>query len=371
MTKYLISILFLTLLASCSTKLHVSNLKNIEELEDNAYIYILPKTIIRVKVTTRQTIIKRGPYYQYAESFLGISNVPQKDETHWKLTGIEIDSHLETDPEHYYRIKTKKTEKLPICQLIQEQYILPDNYHHNISTYQYLPPIVNEDVFINDLSMKKNMKKNEKTFYRTIQRDSTTVVVPDQTGKYSTRTTEEKAEEAIHNLIRLRKRRYKLITGITGITKAAPETSSRAFPRGDAVDAMIRELNELETELMALFIGKKIEKTYTRTFEFTPTKNSDITDNELFSFSPTYGIMSPMAENGIPVYLKIQKLNNNRYLNDLLLKQDNEQTKFKHIRYRIPDDAIFRIMMDADILAQKRLPVFQFGTMLNYQPVNK
>ncbi|WP_159103314.1 DUF4831 family protein [Prolixibacter bellariivorans] len=53
-------------------------------------VYSLPETGIRVTVEVEQVKFIHGPYYQYADKYLGIPNAPSTDRESWKITNVSL-----------------------------------------------------------------------------------------------------------------------------------------------------------------------------------------------------------------------------------------------------------------------------------------
>jgi hypothetical protein len=84
-------------------------------------------TTVDVSVNVTQTITRRGPYYQYAERFLGITGVPSQDVTSWSISDIAINTYEEADPDHYYLLSTNDRHVTNFFRLSREGFILPIN----------------------------------------------------------------------------------------------------------------------------------------------------------------------------------------------------------------------------------------------------
>ena len=72
-------------------------------------VYALPRTGIRLEVTAEQEILEHGPYFAFAQKYLGINNAPNADLENWTITNVKMDTYGEPDPEAIYRASRKKT----------------------------------------------------------------------------------------------------------------------------------------------------------------------------------------------------------------------------------------------------------------------
>ena len=74
---------------------------------------------------------------------------------------------------------------------------------------------------------------------------------------------EDKAREAAAFIYKIRKRRFKLISG-----------QYDTHPESTALETAVRELNELEDNYLALFIGRYTTDTLTHRYQYIPTSGS-------------------------------------------------------------------------------------------------
>ena len=75
-------------------------------LRNGSIVYGLPMTVLTVVVDMERTIEKPGPYAQYAQDLLGLSNVIKNESETWSIEGINIKSGEELDPSEYYVISS-------------------------------------------------------------------------------------------------------------------------------------------------------------------------------------------------------------------------------------------------------------------------
>lgn len=70
-------------------------------------IYSLPKTVFDIEVVATQTIVKAGPYYKYAEKYLGVPVSITEDKSSWKLDKATISSYGIADKDQQYLVQFK------------------------------------------------------------------------------------------------------------------------------------------------------------------------------------------------------------------------------------------------------------------------
>jgi hypothetical protein len=130
-TTIRLSILLITLLLiySCasSNKLADSNsvilpLSDSSALRDGSIVYGLPRTVFTVVVDMERTIEKPGPYAQFAEDLLGLTDVIKNENESWSIESITVKSHDELDPSEYYVISSTSLFQTNVLALRKETY---------------------------------------------------------------------------------------------------------------------------------------------------------------------------------------------------------------------------------------------------------
>ena len=102
------SILTLCLLVSTSMGF-AQETKRLTAEKHNEYglIYSLPQTHLDIEVVATKTIQKAGPYYRYAEKYLGIPGAITQDSEAWSLTSVKATPYGLPDPAEQYLMQFK------------------------------------------------------------------------------------------------------------------------------------------------------------------------------------------------------------------------------------------------------------------------
>ena len=231
---------------------YVRNIKDTSKFQGDAFIYALPKTELKIQVEVIKTIIKRGPFYQYADQCLGIKEVALMDKTKYKISDIQIVTGSIPDPDHFYRVETKGNTAAAFLSLDEKGLImavnrLPDTEQRIINTDVFLGNIDQKSLSYSDLTMELNIGTQVDTTYKTVKTDTSFIRVPILKNQIGTKTLTKKAEEAANFILKLRKRRFYLMTGKYG-----------DVPEGEALKIVLIELDKLEKQYLSLFIGRTI-----------------------------------------------------------------------------------------------------------------
>ncbi len=317
------------------------------------YVYALPQTTFKVTVEVVKTRTIRGPYYRFAEKYLSIREVPDRNITSWRIDRIHLESVEEADPERMYLVKqiSGQQDLSTLLKLSHQGLVYDFNVGKYLETKKYheSPSERYEGPVYTDLTNKRNIVLSIDTSYKSIKMDSTFIKVPVTKKQLIVKTIDEKAEEAARVILKIRNRRVKVLTG-----------------RGDipVSDMGIQKLDELEEEYLTLFIGKKIEEKKRYTYYFTPSAGEVFEHEELFEFSENRGIISQHLDDSEVVSLTVRRQReveglNNYGLGDQLPMQTNA------LYYRVPDQAEVNVSIGEDILMMERVSIYQYGVILS------
>ncbi|MDY6800855.1 MAG: DUF4831 family protein [Bacteroidota bacterium] len=356
---YLLLIAILFAIFSCNTtsETRVSKIDSLTKQPESGIIYALPKTTLRFTVEALRTDIIPGPYYEYAEKYLGMDDVPEEEYSDWKISNITIDSYHEIDPAQFYLLEPEGKMNINIQKLVESGSIMPVNLRAKDQFpndfYGFNDP--GKEVVFTDLSVKKYIGEEKVTYYKRVQRDSLFAKVPVVKTQSVTKTFEDKAEEAANFIFMIREKRFELLTGMADF-----------YPEGKSLEVAINELNNLESEYLSLFIGKKFTSTYRATFEFSPEEKDLNQPHILFRYSDERGVLPPNDLRGRPIIVELEKLNHTYNLDFLLAGQINREgvTYKNKLFYRIPDQAFIHVVDGSQLLAKRKLTIEQFGTVV-------
>jgi len=334
------------------TKVEDANLKS-----ESGIIYALPRTNLRFTVEATKTDIIPGPYAEYAEKYMGLENVPEEIASQWEITNIEIDSYRDIDPEQYYLLEPAGKMNINLNKLIESGTILPVNKSVQTEFTNEFYGVSNpgNEIVFTDLSVSKYIGEEKVTYYKRVQRDSLFAKVPVTRTQSVYKSFEEKAEEAASFIFMIREKRFELLTGMADF-----------YPEGSSMSVSLEELERLESEYLALFIGKRFTSNYSASFEFVPTAIELEQPYILFRFNEERGVLPPNDLRGRPVIVELEKKEKNRNLAYLMADQVNrEGTEYKNkLFYRIPDLAQVGVYDGNTLLATRKINIEQYGVII-------
>ena len=344
---------------------NVYNLQDATQFETEGVIYALPQNKITVTVTVQKHVIKTGPFKQYAEKYLGDANVNQNDKVAWEITQIQFGTEAIPDTAQYYFVENMGHGLASFLTLDENLFLhaingsnLPENTS-NEPKHKVEQQSRNTDKLVSyaRITTRQSMVEKIDTVYKQVQQDSMTVRVPIVRRQLVEKTDEQKAKEIAELLFLLRDDKNALLTG---------EGDGNALPDGVALQTMVAELDKLENEYMALFIGKSWTEQYTYHYEFTPRGSINQERSILFRFSPQQGILPASDPKGQAVMLEIQQLQQHKPIVDFLERQKRfrlKPLKENGLVYRIPGTAQIKLQQGNTNLASSQLPLAQYGTL--------
>ncbi len=353
---FLVLLTVLTYGCKQQAEMQVYSLNQTQAISPEGLVYALPRTIVQVKVTAEQEMIIPGPYYPYAEKYLGISGVPEKEEERWRINNIEIQPYTEPDPEAYYVLEPAGKFAFNPALLSNKGLIIPTdgNGLPELSTAFFGKETPAPGLVYTDLSVKQYVGEERKTYYKRVKRDSLFAKVPVVRSETVYKSYEEKAEEAANFIFLIREKRFELLSGMSELTL-----------EGEALKTSVQELNRLEEAYLSLFIGKRLTKTYTRQFQWVPPSLEANAPIILFRFSEDYGVLPEDDMRGRPVYAEMLAKGITQPLKGAVM-QPAKIDNTPYLYYRIPDRADLSIVDGGDVLARKSLPVHQFGSIVRF-----
>ncbi len=341
-----LTIAFLALGIFFSTTTQAQKRRNIDT--PATVIYALPKTAIKLDVVAQKTIVKRGPFANYAQKYLGITDVVQSNGTQWRIQSVALSSRGEIDPKAYHKITSTKDYEPALIALTPEGLLKGFNIG-NTQTDKLEAAhatILSDDVDMNygKFSVDPILKFKKDTTYKIVETDTAFVKVPVLKKQAMLKSEEEKAAEAAHMIFKLRKRRFKILTANYKILP----------PGGNTYQVIVEQLAKLEDDYMSMFIGRKVSVTQKFQFSFTPKKGSN--SGVAFRFSPTKGPVSVSDVGGKPIKIEINSLKTTQQLSI-----DAPESKKQVIYYCIPGMADVSVVDGRNVLVSKRMPITQFG----------
>jgi len=305
--------------------------KNALKANDYGIQYSLPKTSLQVNVDYTKTTYKAGPYYQYAEKYLGVKNAITEDEVIYTMGKVKLTSRGIPDPDQTYIIKFKQKTVAPYAFLTDEGLLCTINAPYTAETKESSTPQKNK---------KDETIKASSIFSEELVMAGSTV---------------KQAEVAAKRIFRLRESKLDILTG----------EADNLPPDGESMKIVISELEAQEKALASMFLGT----TQQTNLHYQTTINPyDTIDQEiLFRFSTKRGVVDKEDLGGTPIYLSLKATEKASPLNE-----EEAKEKAKHMEgiiYNVPGKAQIKITYTNHTLFEGEAQITQFGTQEALSPV--
>lgn len=347
-------VLFITLtLTSCAIgqNFETSKLTGNQPVSNQALIYALPQTAIIITVEVTKTTIKKGPYAEYAEKYLKLSDVPLKDSQTYAVSNIKLHTQTEADASQYYSVTFKTfPDKLQHLFIVSKNGVILDfaNAWRQVAT-KNLSDGSAGDPLVDPVLLEQTSKEKVDTLYKTVMTDSTFVRIPVFKKQIQAKSQEEIVQETANQLLKTRRHKIKILRGEYDF-----------HPDGAALKVMVDELSKYEETLLSLFAGSKVIEKQQYTFVFVP--QTDVLAKEICYFNPEKGIRTEKSSGSSTIAIQLTK--------------EQEPAKgvvpdrTKNTLYvRTPIMAGVTVKLDDASIYTTRIPVYQFGPVM-VMPLN-
>lgn len=275
---------------------------------DGTREYVEAETAIVVDITVRRESIRKGPYARFAQRYFG-AIAPLADKEIYTITGAAIGWYDNTLSGGHCTDASARSGGYPAP-------VAPDT-----------APVVASHTW------------SETDFVR---------VQPDRLSA-TEKSVEESAREAAQTIFDLRKRRTELITG---------EYAETVF--GEGLRAAIERMDRMENEYLELFYGKQVVTFHTERYTIVPTAGRDA--YIVCRFSENAGLLPDSDLSGQPILLEFRPLG--KAQKAYPAPADGKQAKRSNdsVTYAVSDNVVCRITDGKRELAQRIVPIFQYGT---------
>jgi len=317
-------------------------------------VYALPQTVLSVDVLVEKKIQKVGPLAGFSEKYIGITPKITTDAIMWNIKSISVSTKGEVDPQNFYKLTSVGNYQPNLIQLTPEGLIRGFNTNvfkeEEEETLIFVKPDTDVEIEYGKFSIDPNLLIKKDTVYKVVETDTAFIKVPELKELAFAKSLEDKAKEAAHQLFKLRKRRFKILTANFEVLP----------PDGKAYEVIVRELDKLEKEYLALFLGKEVSVMESGQFTYKPTANDK--GGVLFRISPEKGLVDVSNLRAVPVRVEFTNLALTSELP--VLPQDPNVLANSLIHYRIPGQAEIAILRGKDILYKGNQIIAQFGKVM-------
>ena len=291
---------------------------------DAVLVYYMPKTILAFDVTYTQTTRTQGPFYQYAERYLGTKDIVMEDESVYELNNITLNTKTVADPDRAYTFTPSGSQKANII-LDKKGLLVAFNAEQQEEKTR-------DNVYNSEQPKAPRGKKTDAG------------LAPLSEEALFASSKAKMAEAAAKQIYRIREARTNLISGEV---EHMPADSKM-------LGLMLDKLEEQEAELVALFVGETKSRKHHKIIYLTPEQDEQ--GKVLLRFSRFAGPVAADDLSGEPLML-------NMTVSKKELQPSEEKPKaVSDIRYNIPGEVSVQVTDNkGKTLIDKAVPVAQFG----------
>lgn len=306
--------------------------KNAVKANNFGITYSLPKTSLVIDAEVTKVTCKAGPYYKYAEKYLGVKDAITQDKVYYELGKLSLVNKGIPDPDNTYIVEFKGGTVAPYAYLTEEGLLCSINA-------EYTP---------------------EESELETIKKSGQAPAKATDASVFSEElliagTTAKEAEVAAKQIYRIRESRLNILTG----------DADNLPPDGEAMKLVIQQLEEQEKALTNLFTGVRSKET--SHYEVSITPYDDLDKEVLFRFSEQLGIVDADDLGGVPVYMNLKAIDRAPALEPK--EAEKKEKSMKGIIYNVPGKASIEISMNRKTLYKGEAQIVQFGTREGLAPV--
>ena len=341
------------LMASCASSRNETAISPysagaVKQAGQSALVYGLPQTKLYFEVELAKTVVKKGPYAEFASRLLGLQNVPMKDSESWQVKSIRIGNKQEIDSKQLYTVSfIDYPQNMDNLLRFTNEGLLLDVTVGNVVINNRNNGKNNDDFQFANTAMRYNTIEKVDTLYKKIATADTSFVrIPVLQRKVLSRTPEEQARETAQQIFNIRQTRLDMITGNTDY-----------HPDGAALKLVLLSLDEQEEQLLTLFNGARIESRQIVTYPVLPEKPASST--VLFHFSERAGIVSQNTAGAKDVWFEIGKA-------VVPASMTPYQQAKNLIYYRIPQIVEVTAGIDKNVMAREQITICQFGNIVTF-----
>lgn len=285
--------------------------------------YSLPVTSLIFNVEIVKEVCKAGPYYKYAEKYLGVKDAVLENAVTYRLGRIAMENKGVPNADNTYTVEFKAGTVAPYVYLTEGGLLCTINA-------EYTPP-----------DPLPAFKPTE---------------TPTATSNVTAMLTEEllmagslarQAEVAAKQIYHIRESKMDILTG----------DADNLPPDGEAMKIVIKQLEDQEKALTSLFTGERIIETLYYDVRILP--QDDLDHEVLFRFSTKTGILDDDDLGGSPIYLTLKATER---APELTPKEAEKKEKTKGMIYNVPGKAFVEIKTEKQSLFKTETPIVQFGT---------
>jgi hypothetical protein len=339
------------------------DMENFQFRFPSGVFYALPRQSVEVDMVIRKQEFIKGPYAEFAERLLGITNVIRDNSIVYSIENVSVSQKIEVNPNQIYFVQFNDSELalnydngLIISGVNLSRTETSDADSRPKSDNRVTRPT--QPVNRPFVSTTSNFVERKDTVFFNQVVDSLVVQRYEIRTVQTVKTPFQRAQEIVEAIAKIRDDRNKLLTGFQEVNYEAA-----------AIRYMNEEFNRMEDEYIRLFTGTIKTSYETARFDFLPTDKDNLTV-ELGGFSRDLGLIAPNLMEWAPeagiITLTIALQDD--ILSDIQRFSSEIKRTKQGFYYNIPNPALVTINLDNQVLFSKPMPFSQFGLTPSLAP---
>lgn len=289
--------------------------------DEFAVVYHMPLTQLAITIEYDEVTVAPGPFYLYAERYLGATEVVQEQQTRYEVTAIQMTPHTTVDPNRSFNVLPGLDQQL--LTLTSEGLL----YGYNVPTPQTAPV---------------------ETICTNLATTTRAELMPLMEEQLVANSIAKMAEGAAKQIYHIRETRMNILAGDVEHIPAD----------GMSMQLVLDELNKREQALAELFTGTQTIQHHSHTIYYTPA--NDVNNIVIGRISRFAGIVANEDLSGEPIRLTIKGKRQE------LLPIEIEDTKKKvqtasQLYYNLPGSADITLEFAGKIIDTANYPIAQYG----------
>lgn len=294
-----------------------------------AVVYHMPLTQLAITIEYDEVCCNPGPFYLYAERYLGAKDVITESQKNYVITNVRIEPHTVADVNRTYKVLEQEGGEAPLLSLTPDGLL----YGYNV------PACVAEQIAPISIDLPQ---------------EQSATLMPLMEEQMVASSTAKMAEGAAKQIYNIRETRMNILAGDVEHTPAD----------GKAMQLVLDELNKREQMLAELFVGTKTSCHHTHTVYYTPGK--DVKQRIITRMSKYTGIVGIDDLSGEPIRLTITgKRQTYAPMEEDFGKKKNTRGPLpSQIYYNLPGSAMITLEYGKDVLTTTTCPIAQYGVAI-------
>jgi len=314
--------------------------------------YSLPQTVIQVDIVVNKIQKIKGPYSEFADQMIGLTQVTSSNTTEYELKDIRLNTFSEPDPSEFYyiQIPEKQKDRKSIELFLSKDGIIAGvgitNGQENEKKQKTLD-LSSSTIRIPEFTNPSVFERMD-TVIKRISLDSTIIEQKFFRKTSAAKSPEQKAREAAEFILKLDESMYNLINGYQEVN----------YEKG-TMEFMYNQMNTMKKDYLELFKGITSTSNETYTFYFTP--ESDVPSEVLCKFSSSKGIVSKSSVSGEPVTITASSQDKAYALKSEVDKLKRGTHESHGLYYRIPERADIQVKFGDHTKLETQFLINQLG----------